>query len=599
MPILKVLLKSYGTTWDEFETRAITCRRSGPGRWANQANSPAGGFKLLLGFLLALLLLPIAWAGQVTLTWDPNLEQDLAGYRVYYGSSSGVYTNFVEVGAVNLGTIPNLKDGAVYFFAVTAYNSEGLESDYSNEVALTISSVVPPTVTFTRPTAGQNFTAPAAVGMNVTVNANGHSITKVQFLNGSTVVGEDLTAPYSFTLRVVTAGNYSLRARVVFGVGNTVDSGSLPIVVNSTTPTVVLTSPVNGSSWLAPATLNLTAAVTANGNPITKVQFLSGSTVLGEDLVAPYSLSWTNPALGTYGLTARVFWGAGLMATSPAVSVSIALPLPEVVLTSPFSEQTFRLGEPVSLAANVKANGNAISKVQFLVGSLVVGEDASAPYQTAWARPEAGTHYLVARLYYGSGQHLDSAGIFFDVQGLPEPWQSADVGNVLELGSATESSGRFELQGAGLLGMNEDGLQFVYQTLSGDGQITARVEGYSLGLPGAVQGVMIRESLAPGSTYLAMGVGSDGIYRLLRREVTGAPFLNRASILSIPSSTWLRVRREGSTLVGLRSNDGLTWTQIGSRSIPMSANVCIGMFVTSGTADLLGAARFTDVLAIP
>jgi hypothetical protein len=125
------------------------------------------------------------------------------------------------------------------------------------------------------------------------------------------------------------------------------------------------------------------------------------------------------------------------------------------------------------------------------------------------------------------------------------------------------------------------------------------VDGYSLGLPGAVQGVMIRESLSPGSTYLAMGVGSDGIYRFLRREVTGAPFLSRTSILSLPSSTWLRVRREGQTLVGLRSHDGLNWTQIGSRSIPMAANVHMGLFVTSGTDDLLGLARFNEVLAIP
>ena len=169
------------------------------------AIGPTGGLKLLGSFLLALLLLPMAWAGQVTLTWDPNPEQDLAGYRVYYGSTSGGYTNFLDVGAVNLGTVPDLQDGAVYFFAVTAYNLEGLESDYSNEVALTVSSVVRPSVAITRPTAGQNFTAPANVGLTVSVTPNGHTVTKVQFLNGNTVVGEDLTSPYAFTWRAVAA----------------------------------------------------------------------------------------------------------------------------------------------------------------------------------------------------------------------------------------------------------------------------------------------------------------------------------------------------------------------------------------------------------
>lgn len=596
MPILKFFRRLYGTTWIEWGTEPG--RGLDPASLARLATALVAGRKALGGLFLTVLFTFVAGAGQVTLTWDPNPESDLAGYRVYFGSQSRQYTNLVEVGPVNLAIIPNLKDGEVYFFAVTAYNQQGLESDYSNEVALSVSSVLLPSVAFTRPTVGQSYTAPANVGMTAAVTANGHTITKVIFLQGSTVVGEDLTAPYAFTWRGVAPGNYSLKARVIFGSGSMVDSTPLPIVVNSTTPSVVLTNPVNGTYWEIPATLDLVAAVTANGNPITKVQFFSGSTLLGEDMVAPYSLTWPNPAVGTYNLSARVFWGAGLSASSPPVVVNVALPPPEIILTSPESEQTFRSGVPISLSATVVANGHSVNKVQFLVDSQVVGEDSSAPFSATWSEAEIGSHYVVARLFYGAGQYLDSMAAFIDVLGLPAPWQSTDVG-LLEPGSASEYFGTFELSGAGTLGMTMDGLHFAYQTLSGDGQITARVEGYSPGLPGAIQGVMIRESLTPGSTYLAMGVGSDGVYRLLRREVTGSPYLSKSSIVSIPSSTWLRVQRDGQTLVGLRSNDGLSWTQIGSRSIPMAANVYFGLFVTSGAVDSLGMARFTEVRANP
>lgn len=551
------------------------------------------------GLFLAVLFTFAAGAGQVTLTWDPNPESDLGGYRVYFGAESRRYTNVLDVGAANIAVVPNLEDGKVYFFAVTAYNTQGLESDFSNEVALTVSSVLLPSVALTRPTPGQTFTAPANVSMTATVTANGHTITKVQFLQGNIVVGEDLTAPYSFTWRGVAAGNHSLKARTIFGSGSMVDSSPVPIVVNSTTPTVVLTSPVNDSYWELPASLELVAAVTANGNPITRVQFFSGSTFLGEDLVAPYSLTWTNPAVGTYSLSARVFWGTGFSASSPAVAVTVALPPPEIVLTSPESEQTFRSGAPISLRAAVAANGHTVTKVQFLVESRVVGEDASAPYEVTWSQAEVGSHDVVARMFYGAGQYLDSMAAFIDVLGLPEPWQSTDVGDLLESGWAAESFGMFELYGAGTMGMTVDGFHFAYQTLSGDGQITARLDGYSTGLPGAVQGVMIRESLTPGSTYMAMGVGSDGVYRFLRREVTGSPYLTKNSIAAIQSSTWLRVQREGQTLVALRSNDGLNWTRIGSRTIPMAANVYFGLFVTSGGVDSLGMARFTEVRAIP
>ncbi len=62
---------------------------------------------------------------------------DLAGYRVYYGTSSGNYSKMIDIGNVLTYTINNLVSGT-YYFAVTAYDSQNLESSYSNEVSGTI-----------------------------------------------------------------------------------------------------------------------------------------------------------------------------------------------------------------------------------------------------------------------------------------------------------------------------------------------------------------------------------------------------------------------------------------------------------------------------
>jgi hypothetical protein len=70
----------------------------------------------------------------VTLTWDPNLESDVAGYNVYYGTSSGQYTERLDVGQSTTATIIDLPSGRCVFFAVTAYNTAGVESDFSEEV---------------------------------------------------------------------------------------------------------------------------------------------------------------------------------------------------------------------------------------------------------------------------------------------------------------------------------------------------------------------------------------------------------------------------------------------------------------------------------
>src|SRR5688572_23154476 len=66
-----------------------------------------------------------------TLVWDPNAETDLAGYKVYSGTASRQYSSVVDVGKATQYTLPNLAQGTTYFFALTAYNTAGLESDFS------------------------------------------------------------------------------------------------------------------------------------------------------------------------------------------------------------------------------------------------------------------------------------------------------------------------------------------------------------------------------------------------------------------------------------------------------------------------------------
>ena len=75
---------------------------------------------------------------QVTHEWDPNTEPDLAGYKLYYGTSSGNYPNVIDVGNQVTYTVTGLIPGETYYFSVTAYNTSGYESDYSNEIVYTV-----------------------------------------------------------------------------------------------------------------------------------------------------------------------------------------------------------------------------------------------------------------------------------------------------------------------------------------------------------------------------------------------------------------------------------------------------------------------------
>ncbi len=88
--------------------------------------------------LVLLLCAGSASAATVTLAWDPSPGTNVAGYHIYYGSASGSYTNTVDAGACLTITVTNLGLCTTYFFAATAYDSNGLESDFSNEISYSV-----------------------------------------------------------------------------------------------------------------------------------------------------------------------------------------------------------------------------------------------------------------------------------------------------------------------------------------------------------------------------------------------------------------------------------------------------------------------------
>ncbi len=95
--------------------------------------------KVIASFFLSVLLFPIlAFSADVKLAWNPNTENDLAGYKIHYGTTSGSYTASVDVGKVTTATISNLSEGTTYYFVSSAYNTATLSSGYSNEVSCTI-----------------------------------------------------------------------------------------------------------------------------------------------------------------------------------------------------------------------------------------------------------------------------------------------------------------------------------------------------------------------------------------------------------------------------------------------------------------------------
>jgi len=191
-------------------------------------------FSLTLIFFLSA---PVQSA-QVTLQWDPNLEADLAGYRVYYGTSTGNYSHSLDVGMTTTCTISNLQDGMPYYFAATAYDSALAESEFSSEVVYAGCA-------FSISPASQSFGSSGGAGTISLSTGTGCSWTAVS--NASwVIVTSNSSASGSSTVYFSVASNSSSSSR----------SGTLTVAGKT------FTVNQQGSS---PSTFTINATAGANG----------------------------------------------------------------------------------------------------------------------------------------------------------------------------------------------------------------------------------------------------------------------------------------------------------------------------------------------
>jgi hypothetical protein len=148
-------------------------------------------------------------------------------------------------------------------------------------------------------------------------------------------------------------------------------------------------------------------------------------------------------------------------------------------------------------------------------------------------------------------------------------------------GSACYDNGVFELKGSGTdIWDLEDEFRFAHQTLVGDGEIYARVIDQDATNEWNKVGIMVRESLTPGSRHAFIALTSGNGVAFQNRIVTGG-YSNNYSVAGFKAPYWLKLKVSGMTYTGYASPDGINWTQIGS---PVNAGFGNGSPVYAGLA---------------
>jgi hypothetical protein len=189
--------------------------------------------------------------------------------------------------------------------------------------SVTVATVVlpPPSVSITNPVTGAQLAAPANITLMADAAQSGGTITNVGFFSGTTLLGNDPTAPYSFTVNGATAGSYSFTAVAKNNQGGAMTSSVVNVTVFA--PAVSITSPITGMQVPAPANITLVANPTQTGGSITNVQFLSGASSLGNVTSAPFNFTLNGAAAGNYNFSAIAMNNNGGAATSSVVAVFV------------------------------------------------------------------------------------------------------------------------------------------------------------------------------------------------------------------------------------------------------------------------------------
>lgn len=225
----------------------------------------------------------------------------------------------VDFASPYAGTLVGVGAGN-YTLKARAYDNLGVYTD-SSSIPIVVNTT--PSVSITSPANNVVISAPATFTLQSNALDADGNLSKVEFYQGTTLLGEDATSPYSWSLNNVTWGTYAYTAKAYDALGAVVTSSAVNVVVNQT-PTIGLTASNTYGGYNAPADILLTAMPGDVDGTISKVEFYSGTQLVNTKTASPYEFTVVGAPAGNYTYTAKAYDNRSAVTTSNAVNVTVS-----------------------------------------------------------------------------------------------------------------------------------------------------------------------------------------------------------------------------------------------------------------------------------
>ena len=372
-------------------------------------------------------------ATSISISYDFSAVSPLGevvfGHLVYYSLTglANSWSNLATLQSTNSGALStNVTLSSTWTNGGTLYllfaDDNGASSpDTANQISnfsLQVTTGTPvegTTVAFTSPANNSvfNLTAVSSIALAATATNVSATVTNIEFYQGTTKLGEDLTAPYAFNWSGMATGAYALRVVASDDTGLRGTSAPVSItVISNYSPTISLTNPANGSSFGSSGSVTLGADAADSDGSVTNVEFYQGSTLLGQDASSPYSFVWSGLVAGGYTLRAVAVDNQGARDTSSVVNVTVTNNAALVVtITNPPDNAIFVSPASITIQASISGGINPVTNVNFYGNSVLVGSDATSPFSFIWSGASLGSNQLVAVATDNTGLSVTSAPV--------------------------------------------------------------------------------------------------------------------------------------------------------------------------------------------
>ncbi|MFA5344637.1 MAG: Ig-like domain-containing protein, partial [Kiritimatiellia bacterium] len=323
-------------------------------------------------------------------------------------------------------------------------------------------------------------------------------------------------------------------------------------------------------------------SVTATGTTPISYQWRKNGTNITGATAATYMIPVT--VFGDNGSVYSVAISNAFGAVTSANATLTVAALP--VITMQPARQMVIVGQ--AAVFSVTANGTAPISYQWRKNGMDIAGATAADYTTpALVAGDNGAIYSVVV--------TNAVGSATSASATLTVWSAKESAGVGVPGSTSYADGQYTIDASGIgIGGTSDSFYFAYQSLTGDGQVIARVASLQNTSAGTKAGVMMRTSLADNAPSMFAGLTPSIAMFASRIATNGATTANSGTAASAPY--WVKLARYGNSVSGFGSVDGTNWVFIGTEIFPnLPGTLYVGLAVTSGNNSMLATAAFDNV----